>query len=810
MNPTLYFLHYNNAFNRLVKKEDTLEDYQPYVLGYLQNVINWNPNDGVSTKQIINWSNDIPDYMIVVDENGDIDSRWFVIEATRTRAMQLELTLQRDLAVDYYDSIMNSTCFIEKGYVNNSDPLIFNNENMGFNQIKQSLTLLSNNLKTPWIVLYLSRYHTSDNGNTYEYNTFTGEFIDEADQNNADYELDSLEDYKYYYYSQDAVKAGTGKQYQYAQDNDIIFHSYVQKQSSSGSGYLWSHNDIKNDGVKTSYGGSSSSVTYPIWTGNGWTPVGTMTLEESIAAWNRLMTYYRQGDTVDSHGLPINSYSGLGSQAGATTLTQESGKTIKVGNKVYRIVVNTQSEYESWHSKTVGTATALGTNIVKECFTNFGVDTSGRTLNLGIEWDYYSYWTTIEFEDTGIASNGISYNFTYKGAVTTDSVYEIIATPYNDVSFVSDGAPFQHSGRIALQWFQDIINRYNAAGWAYDIQLVPYLHQQYDTTNITNLDKIYCYSGELPDRINHAVGFRLPSASFTLDYDLTLPSLNSNNKISNETQLYRLVSPNGVGEYEFSPSKNGGFTGFEVDCTLIPFNPYIKVNPRFGWLYGTDLNEFRGLILGGDYSLPILNNSWSTYQLNNKFYQQIFDRNIASEEFNNKWALVGDIVGASSGALGGAAAGAAAGSMVAPGPGTIAGAIGGFALSGAGGVADIFINKAIREQEISRKKDVFGMELGTIKARAQSLTRGNIYNINNKYFPYIEYYTCTDKELEALENKIKYTGMTIGVIGKIEDYIDYSSEWSYIQAQLIHIDINDDTNTAEAINQLLKGGIRIA
>ena len=808
----LYFLNYNNAYNRLVKREDTLSDYLDYLVGEpVQGVINWNPRDGVNTEQILNsWTYDTPDYLVVTDNENTIVSRWFVIEAEYLRNSQYRVQLQRDLAVDYYDSIMNSTCFIEKGYVNNSDPLIFNNENMGFNQIKQSLTLLSNNLNTPWIVLYLSRYHSSDDGKTYEYNTFTGEFIDEADQNNADYELDSLEDYKYYYYSQDAVKAGTGKQYQYARDNDIIFHSYVQKQSSSGSGYLWSHNDIKNNGVKTSYGGSSSSVTYPIWTGNGWTPVGTMTLEQSTAAWNRLMTYYRQGDTVDSHGLPINSYSGLGSQAGATTLTQESGKTIKVGNKVYRIVVNTQSEYESWHSKTVGTATALGTNIVKECFTNFGVSTSGRTLNLGIEWDYYSYWTTIEFEDTGAASNGISYNITYNGAVTTDSVYEIIATPYNDVSFVSDGAPFQHSGRIALQWFQDIINRYNAAGWAYDIQLVPYLPQQYDTTNITNLDKIYCYSGELPDRINHAVGFRLPSASFTLDYDLTLPSINSNNKISNETQLYRLVSPNGVGEYEFSPSKNGGFTGFEVDCTLIPFNPYIKVNPRFGWLYGTDLNDFRGLILGGDFSLPILNNSWSTYQLNNKYYQQIFDRNIESQEFNNKWALASDIVGAVSGAGAGAAAGAAVGSMIMPGPGTIAGAaIGGLA-SAAGGVMDVVSGNAIRNQELSRQKDVFGMELGTIKARAQSLTRGNIYNINNKFFPYIEYYTCTDKELEALENKIKYTGMTIGVIGKIEDYIDYSAEWSYIQAQLIHIDINDDTHTAEAINQLLKGGIRIA
>ena len=807
----LYFLKYNNYYNRIVKKEDTLEGYLQYQVGEpVQGVINWNPGNGVDTQQILNsWNYPNPDYMLAVTEDGEIDSRWFVIDADYQRNSQYRLSLHRDVIVDNYDAVLNSTAFIEKGYLPNNNPLIFNNENMGFNQIKQSETLLSNNLKTPWIVLYLSRYHTDDQGN-YVYNQFTGEFIDEADKNTADYELNSLEDYKYYSYSKPAVDAGTGKQYKYAPNGDISFHSYVQKlEPDSTTRYIYSHNDIKNNGVYTAYGGNSSSTTYPIWTGSGWAPVGTMTLEQSKAAWNRLMTSYKQGDAVDSHGLPINSYSNLGTQEGATTLTQESGKTIKVGNKVYRIVVNTQSEYEFDRRINVTSSSALGQQIVKECFTNFGISTSGRTLNVGIEFGFYPYFTTIEFQETQLASNGVKYDIKYEGAVTTDSVYEIIATPYKDVTFTSDGAPFQHSGRIALQWFQDIINRYNGAGRAYDIQLVPYVPQQFDVTNITNLDKIYCYTGDASNRINYAVGFRLPSASFTLDYNLTLPSVNINNKISNETQLYRLVSPNGVGEYEFSPSKNGGFTGFEVDCTLIPFNPYIKVNPRFGWLYGTDFNDFRGLILGGDFSLPILNNNWSTYQLNNKYYQQIFDRKIESQEYNNKWALASDIVGSVAGTAGGVAAGAAAGSIV-PGAGTVAGAVAGGVASAAGGVVDIIGNQKLRREQIGLQKDLFGMELGTIKARADSLTRGAIYNINNKYFPYVEYYTCTDKEREALENKIKYNGMTIGVIGKVGDYIDYSADWTYIQARVIDIDIEDDTHMANTINGELQGGVRIA
>ena len=33
MNPTLYFLHYNNYYNRTVKREPTLQAYQQYVIG---------------------------------------------------------------------------------------------------------------------------------------------------------------------------------------------------------------------------------------------------------------------------------------------------------------------------------------------------------------------------------------------------------------------------------------------------------------------------------------------------------------------------------------------------------------------------------------------------------------------------------------------------------------------------------------------------------------------------------------------------------------------------------------------------------
>ena len=790
---TLYLLKYNNFFNRIIKTETSISEYMPYVLGTLTN-INFNPNDGVDTEQIINWSGEVPDYIVCTEStagSAGINSRWFVIEAQRTRALQLRLQLKRDVIADHLAEFKQSTAFIKRGYVPNSNPLIFNSEGNSFNQIKRGETLLRNNLNTPWIVLYLSRY----NGEK-KYNTFKGEFVDEASASSTDYELDSLADYKYYKYSQTP--------YRYLMDDDIRFHSYVQKKPSSSTTYSNYHNDLMSSGAYVTYAGTADE-NRPIWTGSGWAPVTTISTEQAIGDFKAILASYHAGDTTGSDGLPTNTYTNFGSQLGAMDIGSESGKTIKVGGKLYRIVVTTENEYVYNSKVSINESTSLGKNMTQLLLTKYGINTSGSNPDLAVEWSEYIYNTEVSFQETQVASNGIKYNFTYNGAVTTDSAYEILATPYKDITFTDGAGVINHSGEVALQWFQDIINRYNGAGQAFDLQIVPYMPSQLDTTNITSLEKVFCYSGSLPNETNNAVAFKVPSASFSLRYSKTLPTVNKNNKISVETQLYRIVSPNGVGEYEFSPAKNGGFTGFEVDCTLIPFNPYIKVNPIFGWMYGSDFNDYRGLILGGNYSLPILNDQWATFELQNKNYQAIFDRQIESQDYQRNWQRASDIVGAIAGTGTGALAGATAGSMMGVGP--IGAAVGGVA-SAAAGITDVIANEKIYQEQKQASIETFNMQLGNVKARAQTLTRSTSYNINNKYFPYIEYFTCSDEELEAFNLQIQYRGMSVGVVGVIEDYLNPSST-TYIQGDLIEIDITDDYHMAREIANVLQGGIRI-
>ena len=76
---------------------------------------------------------------------------------------------------------------------------------------------------------------------------------------------------------------------------------------------------------------------------------------------------------------------------------------------------------------------------------------------------------------------------------------------------------------------------------------------------------------------------------------------------------------------------------------------------------------------------------------------------------------------------------------------------------------------------------------------------------NNKIFPVLEFYSCTDEEKTAFENKIKYNGMTVMRIGTISEFI--KSEPTYIKGKLIRVeDIDEDFHYInELANEFNKG-----
>lgn len=280
----------------------------------------------------------------------------------------------------------------------------------------------------------------------------------------------------------------------------------------------------------------------------------------------------------------------------------------------------------------------------------------------------------------------------------------------------------------------------------------------------------------------------LTKSNFTkyLNYGIPVPKNNLDFKVENECDMYRLSSPNYNTAFEFSATKNNGVSGFRVDLSYKPINPYIRVAPIFGGLYGTVQDDARGLVCGGDFSLAQVIDQWLEYERNNKNYQQIFDRQIENMEVNNSVARIQEKVGVITGTAQGVASGAMAGGMMAGGYGAAAGAVAGGIASAWGGAKDIQLNEQLRSEAIDYAKDQFGYQLGNIQALPLGLAKISSFNPNNKVFPVLEYYTATDIEKQALRNKIKYNGMTIMRIGTIGEFIQRSQ--SYIKGKLIRTD----------------------
>lgn len=765
----IYLLKFNNYFNRRVKKLGSAGDYIAQAVFATRNTA-FNYNDGVRAEQVIN-SEVGCDYAVVTDpSDAVIVSRWFVMESQRLRNGQVQLSLYRDLFVDYADEIRGSTCFINKGFVPQTSPLIFNNENMGFNQIKQSETLLKNKLGTPWVVAYLSRYDGEGN-----YNKFTGSFKSAA-LDKSDYVLETLSEYPYY-------QAGIGYTYL---DKDPDFMTIY------GVGNQTVFTYVRKGGIE--------NTVLPL------APTDQPMAQKPIDVANpyaQLVASYNTGTAIQN-GLPINTYSGRGTVAGFNTLAAENGKIIKVGEKYYRIVVNYTSEKnvtDSIYGQTIAATSALGQTMTSALFPSDNplTGTANHLLNLP------NTVGKITLSYAIVDAAQLTYNITYNGTVTRDAVYEVIGTPLNNVTFTVDasGTQFVHDGDIGLEWFQDIANRYKASGYCMDVQIVPYA--PIDSTDVRTQEVFYCGTS---DTSNLAIGFKFPSSSFTVANSVSIP-LRDDKKIGNECDLFRLCSPNGVGNFDFNPYKNGGFASFEADVTLLPISPYIKIHPIWNELYGNgSIEDYRGLICGGDFSIGNTSNEWLTYQQQNKYYQDIFNRNIESQEVNNNISRERERWDVATGVIGGAVSGGTGGALVGGIPGAIAGAIIGAGSSALAGAKDIELNERQRSEAIQLQKDQFGYQLGTVKARTTQLSRTTAFNINNKYFPYVEYWTCTDTEVAALKNKIKYNGMTVGVIGTLADYLNPSGE-TFVQASVIEIGVTDDSHVAEAIARNLSEGVRM-
>ena len=318
----------------------------------------------------------------------------------------------------------------------------------------------------------------------------------------------------------------------------------------------------------------------------------------------------------------------------------------------------------------------------------------------------------------------------------------------------------------------------------------------------------------LPNTIYVEVEFTYDDITTTTVYD---NPLNLDIKINNECNFYRLNSPNYNAAFDFTLTKNDNSVDFfNVDCTYKPFDPYIHVNPNFKGLYGKDWDDARGLICSGDFSISLITNNFENYKLNNKNYQQLFNRQIQNLDTNYKINLGAQIANDVSGI---------AGTVIAAGATSIGQGVkaGGAQLaSAAGNTMSNFQNPGFNQgliqmgigyaqnalkhkEQRSFQTDMFNYYLGNVQAIPNALAKNTAFTFNNKLFPFIEFYSCTDVEKEALKEKIKYNSMTVMKVGTIGQYMNYTEQ--FIKGQVIRLpDVIDDAHIANEIyNEINKG-----
>lgn len=907
----LYLIKYNNYYNRILKRLHTIADYildktipDDYVK---QEAVSFNPNDGVSATQVVNFDASSFDYLIAVNTTksgdtyveGDINSRWFIIEAVRNRSGQYTLRLQRDLLADYYDAIKDAPAFIERGMLQNDDPMVFNAEGISYNQIKTEEYPLYDGSNCLWIVGYVPRKMTDPNDPDNTEMLQDVELTADVSSSNASpdatftdaADLLAREPDLYHMIFGDKVY------YQYdINDLDVVIKNVTfRKQADLISGPMYDVTSYHLNAAKMydpedlfKAGGTFNTSYKTDIKESGNFRFETSVFIDPKYGFDSFAKQYRKSanytniqDIEEDLGIYENvDY--------LDVINTWNGKAIKVGNDVYTIKesepyqhkiedkVATESksnicsnlrqafiDFNAIGSNTMEFATSSGNYMPAPAVT----DLDDMTINLGINTTVRRlYKTKLNVQAKVLIPNNNSREH------CVDSQYDMFAIPWEVSSRCNNNGLFSlgshYSRRVVPAGTQIPPNVRTgdidpAAGLAiaqqfaitmgngnlYDLQILPYCPIEgacgytkktrgaqdvygedwlLDLTDITHrLDiqpitinnstvsyMFWCGKSSFHQTLhNKRINYLTVGGGLTLaTSDPVWKITGTDNKTASVTEKYRLTGGNYASMFDFTPGMNDGIETMELYYDYKPYQPFIKVNPTFNYLYGKEFKDCVGLILSGDFSLSIMTDVWTNYKLNNKNYQASFDNNILTQEtkFYNSFtgskmsAITGMMTSAVSAAAGlgrtdkegGMTTGAA--SMIAQGYN--------FALSAANtgyGLAATEENQSI---SIENQKQQFAYQLDNIKAIPQTIQKVSSLTQVNKVVPLLEYYVCTPTEQSAFDNYIKYNGMTVGRIDTIAN-IHAGNEDDYIQGRFIRLpDIEDDYHIATELNRTFQAG----
>lgn len=825
---TLYILSgFNNYYNRMVKLPgDERGDY-PQAL-YTLEATNFVPNDGVNTEHVIGTYDYTGegDYLLVTEQvqvpidNNDpptlawkemVVQRWFIIDSIRLKNGQYALTLRRDLIADYYSHLLDAPMYVEKATVRDDDPAIWNSEGVSVNQIKTSEQLLKDDTQCAWIVGYVNR--DMDEPVTMSFDTYV----------QPDLVTDSIETWEYYNESIGVIVA----------KNATPTISFKIQSGVKDNKKAFSINF--NNATDGWYYESAAIESNPPFTG------GSLAYQEIVNKLNELCKGTTAGTELENL-IPLYITSpGLFDTNRFNEIQNLKGKYIQDNTTkiIYKIntEVNTIFKYDD---VILGNKGVINNTPGIETFLNNAIESiNSPTVGVpAVNLNIVSESITITLEQTNIDKFALTIPSKNDRLHLIDAPYDMFCLCVNPGNskvnvFSYKGAEVTLADEISKTAIINIAQGIaeNLGKNLYDLQLVPYCpltNYSASTSSVTGTTtvQINCYQTEKsytdifrPDQENTFNVFYTTlhwctTSSNSKNLPFT-PIQMDNKKLTNECNMYRLCSPNYNGQFQFNISKMNGLNGFNVDYTYLPYSPYIHVNPWFAGLYGEDFDDARGLICQGDFSISYLSDAWTEYQIQNKNFANIFARQKSHLETTQEVQRNQQIFNAITGTVMGGSIGVSAGSKGGI-PGMITGGLLGTASSALGGAMDVHYGDILRNEALSYHQDMYNYQLDNIQAMPDSIAKTTAYTNNNKIFPVLEYYTCTDVEKRAIANKIAYNGMTVMRIGTMNEFIGNS--WSYngiesqgyIKGKLIRLEtIEDDYHVINALSGELDKGVFI-
>lgn len=847
---TLSFIQFNNYFNKILRKPENpflLSSYSPYPVKSVINGVAFNENDGVTAYHVVpNDIDDVGDYLLV-HESNTILSHWFVTEAKRNRLGQCMVTLQRDLLVDYYETIKSAPAFIERGVLDNDDPMIFNDEGLSFNQIKTNVKPLWDDTRCSWIVGYIAKEsniteglvdgkvkaNVSINSATpdYEYNSWAEapQILQDIIFGTKKYRNECVYDGKINSIGYTKIIPLTGSKNFHIEYLETIYTggNNYQIESSFDNIVFRTSGDIKVS-ASTTYG-SRRNINLNVLNLNDRNVMKEAQKGLYLGIKNNI-DFIKE--TFDLENSETNS---------AISLYEDS--YIKVSNTIYKIkkveknddyidvdftnlitLKNDLCDYIQSES-TIGSGNA---------YSRWG-DINGQVLenihnlNLTLRIKFTSY--SLEAAQLGEVAELTFPNYQNRQE-TLDAQFDIFAIPLPLKNFGYSGSCYMSTSKTGIN-VRNISYEVSLAmaqklaillgNKIYDLQILPYCPFNYSINAVTGnmvmpsegIDCKYIYVSNVIKSFIYFCSYSEFESNLYLNSEpndiqrlsadyMDIPQ-SGEPKMQKTLKKYRISGGNYASMFDFTPDMNGGVKNFKVYCNYKPYKPFIKVNPIFNYLYGKEqFKDPNGLIVSGDLSATIISDAWTNYLIQNKNFEAMFDRQIQTIEKTNNVTMMNSTFGAISGAISGAATGAVTGNFVGGPYGAIAGAVVGGVASGIGGAIDISNQSMLMQDNLNLQKQMHSYQIDNIKALPDTIQKISSLTVIDKVMPILEMFECTLKEKETFENYIKYNGMSVGRIDTIQNF---ESNGGFIQGRFIRLEgLSEDYHLANAINTTFQAG----